>query len=111
MTKKSAGLQLPKKKNSLPVEAMGLEGSPHEQHLPRLKRVRGQLEGIEKMILEKRYCIEILQQIKASRAALLSLEAAVLETHLKGCVRSAFASKDAFDAEQKIQEITNLLTR
>ena len=101
----------PRVKSQVAIARQGAELSPHHDQLPRLKRVRGQVEGIEKMILDKRYCIEILQQIKAARSALLSLEALILETHLKGCVRNAIESRDGLFAEKKIQEISDLLTR
>lgn len=80
----------------------------HSQQIPRLRRVRGQIDGIEKMITDQRYCTDILQQIKAARSALGALEAAVLESHLRGCVRSAILSKDQLDAERKINEIMDL---
>lgn len=83
----------------------------HMHEMPRLKRIRGQLEGIERMIEDKRYCIEILQQIKAARSAMQALENSVLRTHLEGCVREAFEAKDSLDAGKKIQEITDLLGR
>ena len=80
----------------------------HSTQIPRLRRVRGQLDGIEKMITDQRYCTDILHQIKAARSALGALEAAVLESHLRGCVRSAILSKDQLDAERKINEIMDL---
>jgi len=83
----------------------------HASEITRLKRIRGQVEGIERMIGDRRYCMDILQQIKAARSALQSLEASVLKTHLKGCVREALQAKDAFDAGRKIDEITDLLTK
>lgn len=83
----------------------------HMAELPRLRRVRGQIDGIEKMIVDGRYCIEILQQVKAARSALKALEATILKTHLKGCLRSALTSKNSFDADTKIQEITDLVGR
>ncbi len=83
----------------------------HAEQLPRLKRIKGQLEGIERMIDEKRYCVEILQQIKAARSALLAVENAILKTHLEGCVRDAFKSKDGLAAKKKLDEISELLNR
>lgn len=87
------------------------EGLSHSTELPRLKRVQGQLEGIEKMITERRYCIDIIHQIKAARSALRSLENSILKSHLKGCVRDTMTSKDGFKAEDKIQEIIELVDR
>lgn len=104
-----AGTQ--KLKTSKKEKANWTMGQSHMAELPRLRRVRGQIDGVEKMIADGRYCIEILQQVKAARSALKALEATILKTHLKGCVRSALTSKDSFDADTKIQEITDLLGR
>lgn len=83
----------------------------HAEELPRLKRVRGQLDGIERMIQDGRYCVDILQQVKAASSALKAFEMAILKTHLKGCVRATLASPDSFNADKKIQEIMELLSR
>lgn len=83
----------------------------HAEGLPRLKRIRGQVNGIERMIQEKRYCVDILIQIKAARSALLALEGEVLRTHLEGCVREALSARDSFQADKKVKELMELLTR
>lgn len=75
----------------------------------RLNRIRGQLDGIDRMMVDGRYCIDIINQIKAAQSALTGLEGQVLQGHLRECVRSAFKSKDAFEIEQKITEIIELL--
>ena len=81
----------------------------HDSLKPRLSRIRGQIDGIERMIDERRYCVDIINQMKAVQSALKSLEMQVLEGHLRACVRSTFESKNAFDAEKKIKEIVDLL--
>lgn len=81
----------------------------HDVELPRLRRVKGQVEAVERMITEGRYCVDILQQIKAARSALQALENNILRTHLEGCVKQALASPNAFDAEKKLKEISDLL--
>jgi DNA-binding FrmR family transcriptional regulator len=86
--------------------------SPHPSHtaeIPRLKRIRGQVEGVERMIGEGRYCVDIITQIRAARSALLALENSVLKEHLNHCVQEALTTKNSFDAAKKIQEITALL--
>lgn len=83
----------------------------HQHEIPRLKRIKGQIDGIERMITDKRYCVEILQQIKAAKSAMQALENSVLKTHLEGCVREAFESKDPMNATKKIEEISDLLNR
>jgi len=77
----------------------------HKAQISRLRRVKGQIEGIEKMIVDRRYCPEIITQIRAARAALKSLEANVLETHFQHCVQDVMTSKDAAAKQKKINEI------
>ncbi len=89
---------------------MADEHPDHSYALGRLSRIRGQINGIESMILARRYCPDILIQFRAAESALKSLEMAVLETHLGACVKSAVRSKDNAAAEDKIHEIIQLLT-
>lgn len=84
-------------------------GHDHSAQLKRLSRVRGQLNGIEKMILEGKYCPEILLQIKAARSALRSLEFAIYDGHLRGCVKKAIESKSQKDSDKKIDELLALM--
>lgn len=81
----------------------------HTSELKRLNRIIGQVEGVERMILEQRYCPEIVQQIKAARSALKSLEASIVEGHMRHCVKQAIASRDPFVMQQKIEEIILLV--
>ncbi len=81
----------------------------HSPELKRLSRIKGQIEGVEKMIRDKRYCPDIVQQIKAARAALNSLENNVIEAHIKHCVKTAILSKDVYVAAEKIEEIIQLI--
>jgi CsoR family transcriptional regulator, copper-sensing transcriptional repressor len=77
-------------------------------HLPRLNRIEGQIQGIKKMIGERRYCPDIIMQLKAIRAACQSIEALMLETHLDSCVVDAFHSDNEANKNEKIQELTKL---
>src|SRR4051812_27871316 len=61
----------------------------HSDYLPRLRRAQGQLAGIERMISEQRYCVDILVQFRAVMAALRGIEVSIFETHLQHCVSSA----------------------
>ena len=81
----------------------------HEHDLPRLRRIKGQVEGLERMIGQGRYCVDILNQIKAARSALQALEGSVLQRHLETCLREALDARRPFDAQRKIKEITDLL--
>ena len=84
-------------------------GHDHSAEIKRLSRIKGQVEGIERMIHEHRYCPDIVQQIKAVRSALKSLEASVIEGHMRHCVKEAIASRDAFVVQEKIEEIILLV--
>jgi CsoR family transcriptional regulator, copper-sensing transcriptional repressor len=63
-----------------------------DQHLNRLRRIEGQLRGLQRMVEEDQYCIDILTQVSAATKALQSFSLELLEQHLKGCVREAVAS-------------------
>ncbi len=80
----------------------------HSVENKRLNRIRGQVDGIQRMIDERRYCPEIIIQIRAVRAALRSLESSIMERHLRGCVVSAMRAKDNHEAESKIRELIQL---
>lgn len=82
----------------------------HGKSKRRISRIRGQIDGIDRMIDERRYCPEIIVQIRAATAALKALEAEILKTHLRGCVKSAFRTKDPFEVETKIEEIMKMLS-
>ncbi len=81
----------------------------HHAELKKLNRIAGQVEGIKKMIEEHRYCVDILTQMRAARAALRAVEANILETHLKTCVTESFISGK--DRDAKIGEIKDLFKR
>lgn len=83
----------------------------HSEYLPRLNRVEGQLSGIQKMIQEGRYCVDILIQFRAAMAALRTIEVGIFERHLQHCLSSALLSQDKKQVEEKIKELTDLLTR
>ena len=77
----------------------------------RLKRIEGQVRGIVRMIDEDRYCIDILTQIRAVRAALRSVEDEVLKDHVEHCVEGAIASGDGAEQRRKVQELLAVLTQ
>ena len=61
----------------------------HKEEIPNLNRIEGQVRGIANMIDEEKYCIDILNQIKAVRNALTSIEGKILKRHMKECVKEA----------------------
>jgi CsoR family transcriptional regulator, copper-sensing transcriptional repressor len=77
----------------------------------RLHRIEGQVRGIERMVDEDRYCIDILTQVGAVRTALESLGFEILEDHVSHCVRGALASGDADTAAAKSDELLAAVER
>ena len=79
--------------------------------LNRLSRIEGQVRGVARMVDEDRYCIDILTQIQAVRAALVRVESEMLKDHLGHCIEAAIAGGDADDQRQKASELIQLLER
>ena len=77
----------------------------------RLHRIEGQVRGIEKMVTEDRYCIDILTQVGAVTTALESLGFQVLDEHVKHCVAGALASGDEREAQAKAEELLEAVHR
>jgi DNA-binding FrmR family transcriptional regulator len=71
----------------------------------RLHRIEGQVRGIERMVEEDRYCVDVLTQISAVTTALESLAFLVLDDHVKHCVADALASGDEADSAAKAEEL------
>ena len=78
------------------------------QLLRRLARIEGQVRGISRMIEREEYCVDILQQTSALRAAVDSLAVLVLEDHVQGCVRTA---AEHGDAERYVDEVVDVVRR
>ena len=83
----------------------------HEKQISRLRKIEGQVRGLQKMIDDRRYCMDIVSQIRAVSGALKQVELGILETHLQHCVQDALNSRNSEDAEAKIQEIIQLLQK
>jgi len=79
--------------------------------LKRLSRIEGQIRGLSRMVEEGRYCIDVLTQIAAARAALRRVEQEVLRDHLGHCVTHAMQSGDEREQQQKIDELIEALDR
>jgi len=77
----------------------------------RLHRIEGQVRGIERMVDEDRYCIDILTQISAVSTALDSLAFQILDSHVNHCVADALTSGDQADAQAKTQELLEAVQR
>ena len=83
----------------------------HEETLHRLRRIAGQVQGIQRMVDEKHYCIDILTQIQAARSALRAVELQILKKHVDHCVRDAFASGSPAEADQKMDELLRVMKK
>ena len=83
----------------------------HSKELSRLNRISGQIEGIKRMIEERRYCPDILTQLRAIRSAIRALEGNILEIHLGSCVTDAGLSKDKKEKQKKLAELVELFKR
>lgn len=81
----------------------------HKAQLSRLRRIHGQLAGIIKMIEDERYCVDILTQTRAVRAAIKKVEQGILETHMDHCLGEAAASDEAGERQRKLKEITEVM--
>ena len=77
----------------------------------RLHRIEGQVRGIERMVEEDRYCIDILTQISAVTTALDSLALEILDDHVSHCVAGALASGQPADVEKKTTELLDAVRR
>ena len=77
----------------------------------RLSRIEGQVRGIARMIDEDRYCIDVVTQIGAARAALRRVEDEILRDHVAHCVEHAIASGDAEEQRRKVAELMQVLAR
>lgn len=79
--------------------------------LNRLHRIEGQVRGVARMVEEDRYCLDILTQIDALRAALAKVRSELLAEHLNHCIEGAILSGDQADQREKARELIELLDR
>ncbi len=77
----------------------------------RLNKIEGQVRGLSRMVDEDRYCIDIVTQISAVRAALRRVEEEVLRDHVAHCVHGAIASGDRAAQRKKVEELMDVLVR
>ena len=80
----------------------------HEDALRRLKNAEGHLRGIQRMMEEETYCIDVIRQIQAVQAALSRVSAMILEEHLNSCVITAIKGEDPEERERVLKEITGV---
>lgn len=85
---------------------MTMEPPSHAENIPRLNRAAGQIEGVKKMIEERRSCADIIVQLRAARSALKAVESNILKRHLQHCVAQSFDC--GADKDEKIKELQKL---
>ena len=83
----------------------------HDEMLHRIRRVAGQVQGVQRMVEEKKYCIDIITQIQAARSALRAVELQILRKHMSHCVNDAFASGSARAAGEKMDELLRVMKK
>jgi len=90
--------------------AAGLDPAAKAANLLQLKRAKGQVDGIERMIEDERYCADIIVQITAARASLQTVAKDLLNRHLKACHKAAMNNGGAA-ADEMYQELVELVSR
>jgi len=83
----------------------------HQDNIAALKRIEGQVRGVQRMIEDRQYCIDILNQILAVKGALASVEEKILQKHFKHCVTTALTGHYEKQKQQKLDEILALINR
>ncbi|KFZ77455.1 transcriptional regulator [Amycolatopsis sp. MJM2582] len=81
-----------------------------DEYLTRLRRIEGQIRGLQRMVEEDKYCIDILTQVSAATKALQSVSLGLMDEHLRHCVSDAIA-KGGDEADEKIKEATDVIAR
>ena len=85
------------------------EHPDHKGNLVALRRIEGQVRGVQRMIEERKYCIDILNQILAVKGALARVEERILQKHFANCVTEAVRGSSKTEKQQKLDEILKLI--
>jgi DNA-binding FrmR family transcriptional regulator len=88
-----------------------MKHADHTAELRRLKRIEGQIAGIGRMVEDGRYCMDILTQLRAARAALGKVEEEVLRAHAEHCVMQAVKGGSEREAQRKLDEVFDVIAR
>jgi DNA-binding FrmR family transcriptional regulator len=83
----------------------------HQNNIVALKRIEGQIRGLQRMIEDRKYCIDILNQIHAVKGALSRVEEKILQKHFQHCVTTAIVGSSEKEKQQKLDEILELINR
>ena len=83
----------------------------HDEALTRIARIAGQVQGVRRMVEERKYCIDIITQIQAARSALRAVELQILQKHMSHCVNDAFESGSPAEAGKKMAELLRVMKK
>ena len=83
----------------------------HDSNLIALRRIEGQVRGVQRMIEDRKYCIDILNQICAIKGALGRVEERILKRHFESCVTQAFHGTSEDEKQEKLDEILKLINK
>jgi DNA-binding FrmR family transcriptional regulator len=87
------------------------QSTTHEGQLEFLRKIEGQIRGLQRMIEERRYCVDIITQIRSIIGALYRVEDEIFRKHTQGCVVNALRGKSEAEKEKKIDEIIELISK
>ena len=104
-------LTLMKRKNSKPEHAAAVDDDLKKDALVRLKRIEGQVRGVQRMVEEQRYCADILVQISAVHESLRSVAQLMLRNHLQHCATDAIRSTDPGRRSKMYDELVELFAK
>ncbi|MBF0595450.1 MAG: metal-sensitive transcriptional regulator [Candidatus Omnitrophica bacterium] len=90
---------------------MSKQKTTHSEQLVYLRKIEGQIRGIQKMIEEGRYCVDILTQIQSINGAIKRVENEIFRKHLEMCVAGAIESKSDAESRKKVDEVLDLIIR
>ncbi len=88
---------------------MAKQLTTHQEQLVFLKKIEGQIRGIQRMIEEKRYCVDIITQLHSVVGAILRIEEKIFRKHIEGCVIGALKGKSETEKQKKINELLELI--
>ena len=86
-----------------------MKDASHQNQIPNLRRIEGQIKGIQTMVEGNQYCVDILNQIKAAKSALSSVENKILNKHIEECIENSLSSDKQLN--DKIEELMKVLKR
>jgi len=94
-----------------PIHAVAVDPEAKDAVLKRLRRIEGQIRGLQKMVEEERYCADVLTQIASAHEALRSVGRILMKSHLRHCATHAIRSGDRDAAEAMYEELVELMYR